>query len=225
MAKANKKLKNRTRTERRYAAPSSSNWITFLGGGASALAMGGGTYAQLFRAAEAKPIPAGPWLLAGGALGLAAAIWFGGPRDAIRVGDGGIAVERGTALQRMPWHAITSVSLNGDTLVAEGKDETGGSCTVRVSRMKNGDVAGRIIAEARDRIPKVVNLGDETFAYDEQAGDLIQLEALHLAGKRCTMSNTTLAFETDARVCPKCTRVYHRAHVPAECECGAALNA
>jgi hypothetical protein len=224
MAKVSKKQKHRARTERRYATSSRSTWIIPTAGALSALAMGAGTYAQLLRPAEAAPIAAAPWLLAGGALGLAASIWFGGPRGAIRVGDGGIAIERGGALQRMPWYAITRISVSGDALIAEGKDDAGASCTVSISRTKDVNAAGRIAAEAAMRIPGVVNLGDEGFAYDEQAGNVLPLEPLHLAGKRCTQSGTTIAFEADARLCPKCERVYHHAHLPAECACGAAFN-
>lgn len=224
MAKVSKKSKHRLRTERRYAAASIANWIVPTAGALSALVMGAGTYAQLLRPAEATPIAAAPWLLAGGALGLAGAIWFGGPRAAIRVGDAGLAIERGGALQRMPWYAITSVSVTGDALIAEGKDDTGANCTLRVSRTKDVNVAGRIAAEASARIPNVVNLGDENFGYDEQAGDIVNLEPLHLAGRRCTASATAIAFESDARLCPKCERVYHHAHLPAECACGAALS-
>jgi hypothetical protein len=224
MAKVSKKPKHRPRTERRYTTSGPGKWVVPVAGAVSALAMGAGTYAQLLRAADAPPIAAAPWLLAGGALGLAAAIWFGGPRDAIRVGDGGIAIERGGALQRMPWYAVTSISVNGDALIVEGKDDGGAACSLRVSRAKDGNVAGRIAAEASARIPKVVNLGDEGFGYDEQAGVVVRLEALHLAGRRCTASGTTIAFESDARLCPKCERVYNRAHVPAACGCGAPLN-
>ncbi len=224
MAKANKKTKNRARTERRYQASSAGNWVTFAAGGISAAAMGGGTYAQLLRAADAAPIPAAPWLLAGGALGLAAAIWFGGSASAIRVGDGGIATERGDSLTRMPWYAVTSVALSGDALLAEGKDDKGAAFSLRLSRTKDANAAGRIVAEARMRVPSVVNLGDDTFGYDEQTGDLIQLEPLHLQGKHCSASDTVITFEADARLCPRCERVYHRAHVPEACACGAALN-
>ncbi len=223
MAKANKKLKNRARTERRYPASSTGNSITFAIGGAAAAAMGAGTYAQLLRAADAAPIAAAPWLLAGGAIGLAGAIWFSAPPGAIRVGDGGIAIERGDALQRMPWYEIASVALSNDTLVVEGKDDKGAAVTVRASRTKDTDLVGRIVSEARDRIPAVVGLGEE-LAFDAESGTLLQLEPLHIAGKRCAASDTVITFEADARICPKCGRVYHRAHVPEACTCGAALN-
>jgi hypothetical protein len=33
-----------------------------------------------------------------------------------------------------------------------------------------------------------------------------------------------IAFEPDARVCPRCERIYHRDHVPDTCACGGAMS-
>jgi hypothetical protein len=42
-------------------------------------------------------------------------------------------------------------------------------------------------------------------------------------GKHCASSGKVIAFEPDARLCPRCERVYYKTSVPAECECGASL--
>ena len=42
-------------------------------------------------------------------------------------------------------------------------------------------------------------------------------------GKHCSASGKVIAFEPDARVCPRCERVFYRTSVPAACDCGASL--
>jgi hypothetical protein len=42
-------------------------------------------------------------------------------------------------------------------------------------------------------------------------------------GKRCAESDVIISYEPDARVCPRCERVYHKDHVPKSCVCGASL--
>jgi hypothetical protein len=58
----------------------------------------------------------------------------------------------------------------------------------------------------------------------DDAGELLTLDALQIVGKRCAASGTVIAFEPDARVCPRCERVYHKDHVPPTCDCGAPLQ-
>jgi hypothetical protein len=45
-----------------------------------------------------------------------------------------------------------------------------------------------------------------------------------VVGKHCADSGTVIAYEPDARVCPRCERVYHKAHVPETCACGGSLE-
>ena len=49
------------------------------------------------------------------------------------------------------------------------------------------------------------------------------LEPPQVVGKHCSASGKVIAFEPDARLCPKCERVFYKASVPAECDCGASL--
>jgi len=53
---------------------------------------------------------------------------------------------------------------------------------------------------------------------------VLPLEPPQVVGKHCAASGKVISYEPDARVCPRCERVYHRASVPASCECGASLT-
>ena len=50
------------------------------------------------------------------------------------------------------------------------------------------------------------------------------LDAVQVVGKRCSESDKVIAYEPDARVCPKCERIYQKFYVPDECPCGASLQ-
>ena len=49
------------------------------------------------------------------------------------------------------------------------------------------------------------------------------LDAVQVVGKRCAATDRIIAYEPDARVCPRCERVYYKASVPDACVCGAPL--
>ena len=42
-------------------------------------------------------------------------------------------------------------------------------------------------------------------------------------GKKCAATGKTISYEPDARVCPRCERVYMRRSVPKKCKCGNSL--
>ena len=56
------------------------------------------------------------------------------------------------------------------------------------------------------------------------AGESLPLEPPQVVGKHCASSGKVIAYEPDARVCPRCERVYHKVSVPDACECGASLK-
>jgi hypothetical protein len=56
------------------------------------------------------------------------------------------------------------------------------------------------------------------------AGEVLVLDPIQVVGKHCAESGTVIAYEPDARVCTRCERVYHKAHVPETCACGASLE-
>ena len=106
-SKKDAKKKRVRRTERRFIAQSSHNsWLVRILGGLGATTLGAGTwgytYGHAFEADEKlKPIPA--YLIAGGAVLTGATIWLGTSSEMpLRVGDPGIAMERGE-VRRMPW--------------------------------------------------------------------------------------------------------------------------
>jgi len=241
MAKAGKKPKSpkQERRERRFFpyATTSTGLVGALGG-LGALAMGGGFWAQwgrvLFTTSE-DALPFGWWVLAGGAVVLGVAIWIGTSGDPLlRVGDGGVGVERngvfGTLpLRRIPWHEVTSVAYDGASaaIVVRGRDEAGVELVVSARLKSQPQAAAWIVREARARVATVVTVGDEVTLQEPRsdAGETLTLDPVRVVGKRCAASGTIIAFEPDARVCPRCERIYHKAHLPPACECGAPLTA
>ena len=246
MEKTGKKSKaKRERRERRFLPRSTTSpLVVRLAGGFGAAALGAGAWAQVGRglvgvhgaasaltgaADAAQPLPYGPWILAGGAVLLGVSIWFGTSGDPpVLVGDAGVAIDKG-GLRRMAWHQIESVTFDGSTgaLVARGKDDAGSELVVRCPAGSQPQAAAWLLKEARARVPAVVDVSDEAVrdlpAARDDAGESIALDPLQVVGKRCADSGEIIAYEPDARVCRRCERVYHKAHVPAACACGASL--
>jgi len=69
-------------------------------------------------------------------------------------------------------------------------------------------------------VPDAVSGLPETSAAD---GEILVLDAVQVVGSHCAASGRVIAYEPDARVCPKCELVYHKSTVPEECRCGASL--
>ena len=240
MAKGSKRAKTpkHERRERRFfpKATTSPALVSVLGA-LGALAMGAGFWAQwgrvLFNGAE-DSLPFGWWLLAGGAVLLGMAIWFGTSGEPIlHVGDGGLGVEKGGTLgtlplRRMPWHDVESIAYEGEdgAIVVKGRDETGGELTITARLKSQPQAAAWIVREGRARISTVVDVGDQVAlpSARSDAGERLTLDPVRIVGKRCAESGMIIAFEPDGRVCPRCERVYHKDHVPQTCACGAELS-
>jgi hypothetical protein len=202
-------------------------------GGLGAAALGAGSWAQFGRTMsmpDAEPLSYAWWILAAGGFLVGAAIWIGTSGDpAIHVGDGGIGLDKGT-LRRMPWHAVSKITFEGGAggaVVVTGEDEAGVALTVRAPVASQPQAAAWIVKEARARVPDVVDI-DEERAGDlpkahADAGEPHVLEPLQVVGKRCAVTDEIISFEPDARVCPRCERVYHKKHVPDACPCGTSL--
>ncbi len=235
MAKAKKKTRrSRERSERRFLGRSNQSPALVMAVGAlGSLALGAGVYGQIwghFERPENQTVSPLTALSAGGALLLAVAIWLGTTAEpAIRVGDPGIAVERGE-LRRIPWYQVSSITWESgnEALVVSGKDEQGQALTVKLGMKSHHAAAALILDEAERRASKALEVSSEVRARigepDRHAGTAIALEPLQVVGKRCAKSNRVIAYEPDARVCPQCERVYHKAHVPRRCKCGASLG-
>jgi hypothetical protein len=235
MAKGSKKSKGakRERREQRFLPRATTNpVVVYVIAGVGGLVTGAGVWAQWGRVAllgVSQSADYAPWLLAASAVILGVAIWFGTSGDpALRVGDGGVAVEK-NGLRRIPWHQADHVTYDGAraAIVVKGRDEAGSELSIAAPLGSQPQAAAWIVREARERVPGVVEV-DESLTLAQPVEDeaaIVRLDPVQVVGKRCAASGTILAFEPDARVCPRCERVYHRVSVPETCACGASLEA
>jgi hypothetical protein len=142
----------------------------------------------------------------------------------LRVGDGGVGIEKGP-LRRIPWHGVERIEWRGEAVRLTGKDQSGVTTTVVVPVAKHPQAAAWIVNEARERVPAVVDVpADATLptAVSNVAGSSA-LEPVQVVGMRCAATGQIISFEPDARVCPRCERVYLKTQVPATCACGGSL--
>ncbi len=180
--------------------------------------------------AEALRMEAMPsYIIAGAAVLTGIAIWLGTSAELpIRVGDPGIAMEKGE-VRRMPWWAVSQITFESGNLalVVAGKDESGSTWTFKVPVKSHAEAVGWIVKEALVRVPKVVDIKDDILdrlpAANPHAGTKLELEPLQVVGKRDAINGKTISYEPDARVCARCERVYHKRGVPKKCKCGASL--
>ncbi len=226
-----KREKPSERRERRFQPrPTVSPSVAFVVGGFGALLMGASCW-ELFGSyvtdvGDATPLPAAPYMLIVGSVLVGIAIWIGTSGEALlRVGDAGLAVEKG-GLRRMPWYAVERIEWRGEAVRVTGKDDLGVPMSIVASLATQPQAGAWIVKEARERIPAVVDVpGDATLPEaGAAAGEPLVLEPPQVVGRRCTASGTVIAYEPDARVCPRCERVYHVTHVPEACACGASLT-
>lgn len=239
-----KKAKDRKsapkRSERRFVPIASTNpWIVRTLGAIGGLVLGAGLYAYLYASGEGhafgpdaedklRALPS--YLIAGGAVIMGLVIWLGTSSEApVRVGDPGIAVERGE-LRRMPWWAVEKITWQPGALclVVSGKDETAKDWTFKVPLASHPEAVGWIVEEARRRIPKRLDIEKGVLkkmpGAGPHAGTQLDLEPLQVVGKKCAASGKTISYEPDARVCTQCERVYFKRSVPNKCKCGAPIG-
>jgi hypothetical protein len=229
MAKPSKKGKaqKRARRERRFEPRASGSVpLVVVVGGLGSILLGAGAYGQFaMHDAEGNPFKYATYFLAAGAVLLGIAIWFGTSGEpALRVGDPGVATERG-GLKRMAWHAIEKIEWTGSAVRVTGEDEAGTKLTVAVNVKTQPQAAAWIVKEARERVPGVVEVPDDAGIPEAraEAGQTMTAEPAQVVGKHCAASGKVIAYEPDARICPRCERVYHKSSVPESCECGASL--
>lgn len=232
-SKKDKRRGGLRRQERRFVSQAAASATLVRAIGAlAALLLGAGLwsyfYAQSFTDDEKlKQVPA--YLIAGGAVLMGVMIWIGTSSEPpVRVGAPGIAVEKGD-LRRMPWWSVESISFESGALalVVVGKDEAGAPFTFKVPSKVHPDAVAWIVTEALERIPSRVDIEDALLeklpAAQEHAGQRVDLEPLQVVGKKCAVTGKTISYEPDARVCPRCERVYLKRSVPKKCKCGNSL--
>jgi hypothetical protein len=220
------------RRERRFLPQSTGNpALVKILGGLGAFGLGAGTWAQFGHAlmdVDLPPSPAGPYALAAGALLFGGAVWLGTSSEPpLRVGAGGLAIERSEMI-RVPWNGMERVVWEPEKreLTVRGKDENGKDVNLIVRAKIHPVAAAWLAREARARIPRVTDIPDEVSglgATRPEDGETLGLDPVQVVGKHCAASGRIIAYEPDARVCPRCELVYHKASVPEDCACGASL--
>ncbi|MBK8219036.1 MAG: hypothetical protein IPK71_35340 [Myxococcales bacterium] len=224
----------RQRSERRFLPQSASNpWLVRVPGALGGMGIGAGVWGYLYghftpvegAAAQGTTYNIPLFVLAGGAVLTAAAIWFGTSSEAaIRVGDPGISYEKGD-IRRMPWWKVKAITFEGgsESLVVTGKDEADADFSFRIPARAHPAAVAWIVKEAKDRVPKKLDVDETTLGRigePSDEGTKILLEPLTVVGRRCAVSKKLIAYEPDAVVCPACERVYHKEKVPRKCACG-----
>jgi hypothetical protein len=223
----------RERRERRFLPESAGNpLLVKVLGGVGAASLGAGAWAQFGRSlmgVDLPPYAFAPYVLGAGALLLGSAVWLGTTSEPpVRVGAGGLAIEK-SELVRIPWHAIERIVWEPERgeLSVRGKDENGKEVSLTLGAKTHPLAAAWLAREALARIPEVTDIPDEVSdlrATRPGDGESMLLEPLQVVGRHCAASGRIIAYEPDARVCPRCELVYHKLSVPEECACGASLT-
>ncbi len=216
----------RERTERRFVPRSTTSpMIVYAIGAVGSIVLGAGVFGQFgnaLRKTQLDPLDWAPWLLAGGAVVVGIAIWIGTSTDAaVRVGVAGVAEERGGTTRRMPWWRVEDVSGTIDFIIVRGKDEAGADMSVRFSNKALPGSVAWALREARDRAPEQFEVGSDVVKAigkpSKDVGEIVPCPPLQVVGRHCAESDVVISYEPDARVCPRCERVYHKDHVPKNC--------
>lgn len=222
-SKERRRKKQEERVERRFVpARSNAAMLTMAGAVVGGLAVGAGAYGQWI---SDPRVAASPWMVAGGAVVLAAVILWGDMEGtAVRVGDAGVALEKqGKPANRIAWCDMREVRLEDGTIRIDAEAPLGFSVAA------NPSAAAWVIKEARERIPKRLKADKAArealpgTAADD--GERVQVEPLQVTGRACRASEQVITFERDARFCSRCGEVYHKDSMPDAClTCEAALS-
>lgn len=222
MAEKKKRRAPRERTERRFVPVATHTSRLSAGlGMAGSLALGAGVYAQWVQETAASYAPV---LVTCGALALGAALWLGTAGSfPVRVGDAGIAIERGSEITRLHWCDIERIEVQGGDLVARSP-----SMTLTIAIGAHPHAIAVILDEARKRLPKIVHVEDSKLPslpkVDAAGGQEVPVASDQVAGRRCAATSRIISFERDARLCPSCAQVYYKDNVPQAClTCGTDL--
>jgi hypothetical protein len=205
----------RRRHERRFL-PRTTNaaWAMFALGMLGALALGAGVFGHWIKD---PPIDYAIYLVSTGGVALAVALWFGDLSGfPVRIGDAGIAMEKGTDLLRVPWCDLERVSVERGNLLVKTAEST-----FALSISAHPQAVAWVLSEGTARMPDVIAIKrrqlKELPKPEEDAGEVLEIEGMQVAGSYCRASEKLISFERDARICPNCCEVYHHLHVPKTC--------
>lgn len=206
--------KRRLRERRFVPRTTTAAWAMFAVGMLGALALGAGVFGHWIKD---PPIDYAIYLVGVGALALAAALWFGDLSGSpVRVGDAGIALEKGSEIVRVPWCDLERLSVERGNLLVKTTEST-----FTLSIAAHPQAVAWALSEGTARMPDVVAVKrrqlKELPQAEEDAGDVLKVESVQVAGRYCRASEKLISFERDARICPNCCEVYHRLHVPKTC--------
>lgn len=213
--KKRKKPAKKERRERRFLPEQThmSRFAAGLGIVGSAV-LGAGVYGQWIRE---QPFEFAPYLVAAGAFALAGGLWLGSTGVyPVRIGDAGLAIERGAETIRVPWCDIENIRVDKADLVVRAKHTT-----LTIPLGAHPKATALVVQEAERRIAGIVDIPDAARralgTVKDSDGESVTIEGLQIAGARCAESHQIISFERDARLCPNCGQVYHKSHVPKKC--------
>jgi len=205
----------RVRKERRFVGEQTyASKLTVGVGMLGALGLGAGVYSRWVSDA---PVSAAPYLIGAGALILGGSLVFGDLGSVpVRVGDTGVALERGSELERIVWCDLERVYAEGGRLILKGKENS-----FNITIAAQPKAVARILAEGTRRVPEVMDVKRDAVANlpspEEGDSEVLTVDAVQVAGRTCAESGKTIAFERDARLCPQCCQVYLKDRVPKTC--------
>jgi hypothetical protein len=210
-----KGAKPRERRERRFVPPGNkTRMAAAIAGMLGALVLGAGVYGQwiLDPAFEYAP-----YLVAVGAVVLALALWRGDPGfTPVRVGEAGIAIEKGNDITRLLWCDIERIFIEDSSLMAKSPN-----LTLAFPLEVHRAASAWILSEAARRIPDALDvkrqITEQLPTPRDTDGESLLIDAFQITGRHCAASGRPIAFEQDARLCPKCAQVYLKDQVPKKC--------
>jgi hypothetical protein len=212
-SKKKKRAAQRERKERRYVGEQTYASKVAVGDGMlGGLALGAGVYGQWI---SDQPSAAAPYLAIGGAIALGGALFYGDLGTLpVRVGDGGIAIERGRELVRVLWCDLERVYAKDGSLVVESDEQ---SFVIPIAGQPRA--VARILAEGTRRVPDAMDVRRDAVSGlpepSDHDGEILTVEKV--AGRHCAASDRPISFQRDARLCPRCCEVYLHEEVPKKC--------